>query len=74
MKSLMYFDRSLRGYPKKDKLIYELNFKNCILLKRKTTSKFFVGLTYKKIKFIIHPEYFDTSNILSHPFIQNSQT
>ena len=35
------------------------------------TSKFFVGITYKKMKFIIHPEYFDANNIFSDPFIQN---
>ena len=40
-------------------------------LKIKTTIKFFVGITYKKRKFIIHPEYFDGNNIFSHPFIQN---
>ena len=40
-------------------------------LKRKTTSKFFIGVIYKKRGFIIHPEYFDANNILSHPFIQN---
>ena len=40
-------------------------------LKRKTTIKFFVDITYKKRNFIIHPEYFDANNIFSHPFIQN---
>ena len=40
-------------------------------LKRKTTRKFFVGITYKKIKFIINPEMFDANNIFSHLFIQN---
>ena len=71
LKSLIYVDRSLRGDPDKDELIDELNFKNCVSLKRKTTSKLFVGLTYKKRKFIIHPEFFDANNIFSHPFIQN---
>ena len=71
LKSLIYVDLSLRGDPKKYKFIYELNFKNCVRLKRKTTSKLFVGLTYKKRKFIIHPEFFDANNIFSHPFIQN---
>ena len=33
-KSLMYVDRSLRGDPKKYKLIYESNFKNCVRLNR----------------------------------------
>ena len=45
---LMYVDRSLRGYPNKDRLIGELNFKYCMRLKRNTTSKFFVGTKYKK--------------------------
>ena len=39
--------------------------------KRKTTRKFFVGITVKGIKFIIHAEYFDANNIFSHPFLQN---
>ena len=67
----MYVDCSSHGDPKKENLIDELNFKNCVCLKRNTTSKLFVGITYKKIKFIIHPEYFDAKNIFSHPFIQN---
>ena len=29
------------------------------------------GITYKKVEFIIHPEYFDSNNIFSHTFIQN---
>ena len=45
LKSLMYDDRSLRGDPMKYKLIDELNFKNCLLLRRNKTSKFFVGIT-----------------------------
>ena len=40
-------------------------------LKINTTSKFFVSMTYKKIRFIIHPEYFDANNIFSHPCIHN---
>ena len=44
----MYIECSSCGDPKKDKLIDELNFKSCVRLKRKTTSKFFVGITYKK--------------------------
>ena len=71
LKSLMYVDCSSRGYPNKDNFIDELNFKNCMSLKRKTTKNFFVGITYKKRKFIIYPEYFDANNIFSHPFIQN---
>ena len=52
----MYVDRSLRGDAKKDKLIDELNFKKCMLLKRILKSKLFVGVTNKQIKYIIHPE------------------
>ena len=37
----------------------------------KTTRKSFFGITKKERKFIIHPEFFDASNILSHLFIQN---
>ena len=42
----MYVDRSSRGDTKNDKLINELNFKNCVRLKRNTTSNFFVGITF----------------------------
>ena len=52
-------------------MIDELKFKNCVSLKRKTTSKLSVGITYKQIKFIIHTGYFDANNIFSHLFIQN---
>ena len=48
LKSLMYVDRLSRGYPKKDRFIDELNFKNCMRLKRNTISKFFVGIIHKK--------------------------
>ena len=61
----------IHGNPNKDKLTDEINFKNCIRLRRKTESKFFAGIIYKKREFIIYPEYFDTNNIFSHPFIQN---
>ena len=40
-------------------------------LKRNTTSKLFVGITKKKIRFIIHTEFFDAKNIFSHLFIHN---
>ena len=40
----MYFDRSSLGYAKDDKFIDEINFKNFMRLKRKTKSKFFVGV------------------------------
>ena len=35
LKSLLYVNRSLRGDPNKEKLIDELNFKNCMRLSRK---------------------------------------
>ena len=71
LKSLFFVYCSLCGDPKKYKLIGELNFKSSVRLRRKTTSKFFFGITKKKRKFIIHPEFFDANNIFSHPFIQN---
>ena len=66
----MYVDHSLPGDPMKDKLIDELNFKNCLHFKRNKTIKLFVGITLKYI-YIIHTDYFDTNNIFSRPFIQN---
>ena len=44
----MYIDRSVRGDPIKDKFIDELNFKNCVRLRRKKQIKLFVGITLKK--------------------------
>ena len=70
----MYFDHSLRGDPKRDKLIDELNFKNCMRLKKKTTIKFFVGITYKKRKFIIIPEYFWFQQYLLTSIYSESET
>ena len=67
----MYVDHSLCGDPMNDGFVDELNFKNCVRLKRKKTSKLFFGITYNKRKFIIHPEYFDANIIFSRPFIQN---
>ena len=67
----MCVDSSFRGDTKKDKFIDQLNFKNCMVFKRKTTIKLFVGITYKNRQFIINPEYFDANNIFSHPFIYN---
>ena len=55
LKSSMYVYRSLR--EKKDNLIDELNFKKCMQLKRLLKSKFFVGITYKQRKYIIHPDF-----------------
>ena len=60
----MCVDRSLRGDQKKDRLLDELNFKNCMRFKRKTTSEIFVGIKVKRRKLIIHAEYFDANNIL----------
>ena len=45
LKYLMYIDRSVRGDPKKNNLIDEINFKYCVRLKRKKKIKFFVGIT-----------------------------
>ena len=67
----MYFDCSLRGDPKKDKLIDELNFKNCMHLSRIQKSKFFFGITVKQRKFIIHPEFMVANHIIADKFIQN---
>ena len=67
----MYFDRSFRDYPMKYEFIDELNFKDCVCLRIKTTSKFFVGFISKNRKFIIHTECFGANNIFSHPFIHN---
>ena len=71
LKSLMYVDRLLHGDPNKDNFTGELKLKSCILFKRNTISKFFVGVTVKGRKFIIHEEYFDAKNIFSHQFLQN---
>ena len=71
LKYSMYVERSLRDDPKKEKLIDELNFKNFMCFKIKTTLKYFVGIKVKGRKFIIHSEYSDSKNIFSHPFLQN---
>ena len=67
----MYVDRSLRGDPKKDKLIGELNFTKCIQLKIIQKIKFFVGITYKQRNFIIHPEFMVANHKIADRFIQN---
>ena len=64
----MYVDCSTRGYPKKEKFIYELNFNNCVRLKRKKKRNLFVGITYKKesllfIHNILIPEIFSHINL-----------
>ena len=48
LKYLMCVDRSLCGDPKKDKLIDELNFKNCVRLKRNTKASSLLVLNTKK--------------------------
>ena len=65
----MYVECSLRGDPKKGRLIYELNFKSCMRVKRKTKASSLLVL--HKEKFNIYPEYSDANNIFSHKFIQN---
>ena len=65
LKSFMYVERSLRGDPKKDKLIDELNFTNCMHLRRIQKSKLFVGITVKQIKFIIHPKFMVANDIIA---------
>ena len=49
LKSLMYFDRSLRVDPTEERFIDELNFKKCLRLRKNKTSNFFVGITLKKV-------------------------
>ena len=67
----MYIDRSLRGDAKKDKLIDELNFKKCMQLKRILKSKFFVVITNKRIKYIIHPEFMVANQEITDQFLHN---
>ena len=65
----MYIDRSL--HAKKDKLIDELNFKKCMQLKRSLKIKFFVGITNKQRKYIIHPDFMVTNHEITDQFIHN---
>ena len=65
----MYIDRSLSA--KKDKLIDELNFKKCMQLKRSLKSKFFVGITNKQRKYIIHHDFMVANQEITDQFIQN---
>ena len=65
----MYVDRSLRGDPKKYKLIDELNFKKCMQLKIIQKSKVFVGITDKQRKFIIHPELMVANHKITDQFL-----
>ena len=71
LKSFIYVDRSLRGDATKDKLIDELNFTKCMQLKRLQKSKFFVGITGKRRKFIIHPEFMVANHKITDQIIQN---
>jgi hypothetical protein len=70
-KSLIYVNRSLRGEPQDDKLIEELSFTRCKRLKTNVRSKFFVGITGKGRKFIVHEKFFNSNTIFSFHFIQN---
>ena len=65
----MYIDRSLRN--KNDELINELNFKKCMHLKRSMKSNFFVGITNKQRKYIIHPDFMVENKEITYQFIQN---
>ena len=69
LKSFMYIDRSLR--ENKVKLIDELNFKKCMQLKISLKRKFFVGITNKQIKYIIHPDFMVANQEITDQFIQN---
>ena len=71
LKSFIYVDRSLRGDPKKYKLIDELNFTNCMHLRRIQKNKFFVSITVKQRKFLIHPEFMVANHKIADQFIQN---
>ena len=64
----MYIDRSLR---KKDGLMNELNFKKSMHLKRSMKSKFFVWITRKQRKYIIHPDFMVDNEEITDQFIQN---
>ena len=67
----MYVDRSLRGDPRKDELIDELNFKKCMQLNRILKRKFFVGITGQQRKFIIHPEFMVVNHKITDQLFQN---
>ena len=49
----------------------ELNFKKCMQLKRLLKSKFFVGITDKQRKYIIHPDFMVDNEEITDQFIQN---
>eukprot|EP00978_Attheya_sp_CCMP212_P020747 scaffold59802_cov56-Attheya_sp.AAC.1 len=69
--SLMYVNHELRGDPKDDTLIKELSFTSCKRLQSNKKSKFFVGITAKGRKFIVHEDYFDSNTIFSFHFLAN---
>ena len=66
----MYVGHSLRGDAKKNKLIDELNFKKCVQLKILLKSKFFVGITNKQRKCIIHLDFMFANQEITNQFIQ----
>ena len=49
----------------------ELNFKKCMQLKRSLKNKFFVGITNKQRKYIIHPDFMVANQEITDQFIQN---
>ena len=49
----------------------ELNFKKCMQLKRSIKSKFFVGITNKQRKYIIHSDFMVDNEEITDQFIQN---
>ena len=67
----MYVYRSLRVDAKKEKLIDELNFRKCRQLKILLKSKFFVGITNKQRKYIIHPDFMISNQEIADKFILN---
>ena len=71
LKYFMRIDPSLRDDTRKERLIDELNFKKCMQLKRILKRNFFVGITDKQIKFIIHPEFMVANQKITDQFIQN---
>ena len=69
LKSFMYIDRSL--HENKDNFIDEINFKKCMQLNRSLKSKFFVGITNKQRKYIIHPDFMVANQEITYQFIRN---
>ena len=65
----MYVDRSLRA--NEEQLIDELNFKKCMQLKRLLKRMFFVGITNKQRKYIIHSVFMVDNQEITDQFIQN---